>query len=474
MQSDHSTPATQSCVNFPNSSEDNVGEPSARTTSKKPLIVISKKDFCLFCEKCISGNNIQRHHCRNHHDQQLVKNMMELYEDDPKKNELMTTLRNMGNFKNNIRTLKAGKGMFVVCRETRGHEANDYLPCPYCKSFILKKHLWKHCKRCICKNASVDKFKVFVREGRRLLQGATADASNSKNSVLDPLWSSMHAGDIKVLIKNDEVISRYAYLRMQSFTLPNTKLRAASVNNVSGACRALGRLVNSCRQFLPDCYLTHLLTGQNFETVIEATRLLVFAGSADKNPLTLAQRIGNLLKKAITTKIALGVSSPDPDEYARLQKEATDFDKLYQSDWSFRINCVARRAKQIRDMGTLEEIPISEDLIKFKQFICNLLDTYYRVFVANTTADTYVALVLVLMVRIILFNKRRPHEVAELLVSHYQDSPDYHEDTSFEEGLRYEEKVLAKRFVLYIPVNKGKFLRPFFGRFGAKLRKTMC
>ena len=84
------------------------------------------------------------------------------------------------------------------------------------------------------------------------------------------------------------------------------------------------------------------------------------------------------------------------------------------------------------------------------------------------------ALVLVLMVRIILFNKRRPHEVAELLVSHIQDSPDYHEDTSFEEGLRYEEKVLAKRFVLYIPVNKGKFLRPFFGRFGAKLRKTMC
>jgi hypothetical protein len=88
----------------------------------------------------------------------------------------------LGIFNHNISVVKHKEGMFFVARSsTKTHCEENYLPCCYCMQFIIKRELYRHCKRCKLKEDS-DKSN-FAVDGRLVLDGALLAESTLPKSL---------------------------------------------------------------------------------------------------------------------------------------------------------------------------------------------------------------------------------------------------------------------------------------------------
>ena len=152
----------------------------------------SKKHACVFCgkldlkisrhlEKCKSGEKVI---------EILPKASRNKNSESQKKREhILNSLRNEGDFMYNVDVLKhirQGKQqctdeLIVARRPDKGkHQACDYLPCKFCLKFYIKSDLWRHCKNCTYSESPLShtekeptkESKSFISTGQKLLQGA--------------------------------------------------------------------------------------------------------------------------------------------------------------------------------------------------------------------------------------------------------------------------------------------------------------
>lgn len=121
-------------------------------------------NYCTFCEKPIESK-ISRHILSVHKLESRVSSVLLM----PKRSEarkvyLEVFLANEGNFRHNIDVLKNKTGFLAVGRrETKSdYKPRLYLPCSFCKKFILKETLWLHNKNC-----TVNKFFTQERQNVR-------------------------------------------------------------------------------------------------------------------------------------------------------------------------------------------------------------------------------------------------------------------------------------------------------------------
>jgi len=119
---------------------------------RKRVVAVAKKQtwdkchYCTFCEKGIVGK-IQRH-LVGVHDNEQVNEIKVLPKQSKERSVLLQRLINDGNYKHNIKVMKAGEGQLVVGRrsEVKGRTASQYTVCVYCRKWLLKSNLWNHVK----------------------------------------------------------------------------------------------------------------------------------------------------------------------------------------------------------------------------------------------------------------------------------------------------------------------------------------
>ena len=105
-----------------------------------------------FCSKCIHSK-MARQLLGVHSDKPKMRDIKLLTKQTKERNVELEILINEGNLKHNMEVLKAGCGQIVVARRSsiqHQHEncAKDFLPCEYCKKFVLKSSLWFHSQNC--------------------------------------------------------------------------------------------------------------------------------------------------------------------------------------------------------------------------------------------------------------------------------------------------------------------------------------
>lgn len=191
--------------------------------------------------------------------------------------------------------------------------------------------------------------------------------------------------------------------------------------------RQLARLLNTINAGLPDSLVfKDYLNAEHFDSVVHATEelcgvLVTADGYRAFGTPSLALRLGHLLVKLADVRNGRCLREKD-----RIGKEdAEDFLTLHKSEWTDAIPCNARRTLKRKKDQQVNFLPLTDDLLKVRNFMLQEMKTPSDTVVSYTTYRTWRRLARVLMSRLILFNKRRGGEVSKLLLSTYVDRPDW-------------------------------------------------
>ena len=352
-------------------------------------------------------------------------------------------LSNEGNFKHNVDVLQKKNGFLVVGRrQVRGNEfqVGDYLPCIYCKKFIQKKTLWLHSRNCSVKSLTTNQDEDSsnaVRLSRRLLSSAVMDEFESGTAKL---LSRMQPDKITEQVKNDELIMRYAALKVESLGREQDQ-KIGDIYRVSQACRTIARVVIRCREKDPSIKdLDAVITPAKFDLVVSSTKSLC---TDEKNAPSLGKLVGNNLAHVIEVKKGVALRFRNEQRLV----EAETFHKLFKSEWNFRVNSVYLKMSNTLRRQKPKTIPLTEDLQKINNHISTEMEKTLSSLRDSSSSQMWTKLAKLTLCRLILFNKRRRAEVKDLKVQDYQSRPNWQKEQrgEFEMSLSVSDKMLAKR-----------------------------
>ena len=289
-----------------------------------------KSNYCVFCEKEIKSK-IARHLLQCHLDQTEVYEVSLLAKNSEERVLRLEMLANEGNFKHNVDVLRGGSGDIVIARRSSNPVSTDvenYVPCEFCKKFMLKRLLYNHVKTCKVKlhkassandvpqgldlNTEDDATneRNYIRRGEMLLRSVMGD---TEDQTLQQLFSRMHDDEVTTVVKSDSLLMRYGSLELESLG-PADVQKTKDIHRVSQRIRTLARLLTECRKVKPIPSFSSLLTCSNFDAVIRAAKAMSFEESTS---YTLASKLGNYLGHIVLVKIGAAMRSGDAKKEGR-------------------------------------------------------------------------------------------------------------------------------------------------------------
>ena len=187
-------------------------------------------------------------------------------------------------------------------------------------------------------------------------------------------------------------------------------------------------LLQSVGTFTP---LTTFITPGGYDKVEQAARQLAL-----KSP-QLGLSIGHYIKQICLQKIALAIKEKCYEDLA----EAEDFKKLYESSWSNFVAAPTSRRQRLMQLNKAAELPLTSDVMKVTDYLKRCVDAQLKL--ERVEIDK---LIKVTLASIILFNKRRPAEVAQLKFEDVEAACNKEEDNiELQKSLNETERRLAKQ-----------------------------
>ena len=148
--------------------------------------------------------------------------------------------------------------------------------------------------------------------------------------------------------------------------------------------------------------------------------------------------IGGYVKKLILLKISSAIMHDNQDK----QKEAEKFRYLFDAHFTSEVSAVAGKRQKLRRLNKPEDLPEESDM--------SALNAYVKKQILDSTADQdTVRLSKVVLAYLILFNKRRPSEVAEITTVSYlaEAYRNINDNQEILKSLSVSERLMSKRFV---------------------------
>ena len=441
---------------------------------KEPIIISKKaaKDgcknrydkfhYCLFCEKKLS--KIARHLLSVHKSHPRVLPISMLPKRSKERICMLQELENMGNFTHNVKVLQKKEGELVIYRRQSPahksqHDLTNYVPCEICLRFLFKGNLWAHRQKCKkmtvaesteddydnsddneCGNEDLKdiepKMRNAVRQARTLLNSAVM---RNEDDYLSKMVVRMQQDDITEIVRTDHVIRRYAGLRMASLGAEEVQ-KVNDVYRVSQGARTLARLVKEARKKKCQMTMNKLLTVDHFDLIVECVKTLTY--EKERPSLTLGRFMGNLLGHALQSKRGIALRNRDDRSYEETKK----FQELFGEEWNLRVNSSAVKLINKKKRSQVETIPLTEDLKNLTNFIKDKLRETTTDLQNSPSQANWKNVAKFSLVRLLLFNKRRVSEVAELKVEDFLNRPIWmQEEGEIEKSLSTTDRLLASR-----------------------------
>ena len=153
----------------------------------------------------------------------------------------------------------------------------------------------------------------------------------------------------------------------------------------------------------------------------------------------MALTLGHYLKQIFLLKLSLGIST----ENATMKAEATDFKQLFEAHWTATVSSVANRRIKLRALNKPIVTPATADLITLKAFLERELEAATEN--CNPSYEEWKVAAQMVMVRVVLFNKRRITEVEELHLLDFSSRSSSSENQEIVDSLDATEQALVKR-----------------------------
>ena len=408
---------------------------------------------CNFCEKRVL--EYARHLKQVHMGKAEVKEIFSL---PPKQRRgPLSVLRGKAILIYNERVKRSGSGRVIVSRRTsRARDVDEYLPCPDCNLYMVRKQLWRHNRRCPAKTRNVKQVPPEVVRGRRsvvsvaktLVEDEGCRGDNVEFEFKSKVLSHMHIDKVSRTVKHDSLIRKYGVRLFRRFGA----YRAAEI---SQKMRKLGRLLlivnKNSKAWMS---LNKCLQGKHFDAVLSATEKLCQpsshpTGRSTFRRPTVGLRMGEALVTCAGLKKREGIKRGDEV----MKEEAAAFLSLHDSDWKDMISCRAHISLKLGKFDKHVPLPVTSDLVKLKEYLDNQMTLLMSALSHKSDYGTWRTLLEITLAFIVTFNKRRGGEASKLLLRSYTDRPNWSDSANEEivSGLSEVEKVLLKRYIDNLP-----------------------
>lgn len=346
----------------------------------------------------------------------------------------MAVLRKRGNFLQN----RGNSSLRPVKRvSTTNSNTEDYLPCSHCFGYYKKRFLYRHTKRCTENpHAGSKKRQTSQSDGHTtLLMGTLLKHDDLLKKELFP---RMRAGKINMVVKKDFLICNYGYSYLKG------RRSKGNLDLVRQDMRRLAKLLEFARLKNTSVkQLIDLLRPCHFQMIINGVNVIARynADTETYESPTLAINFGTLIKKCCDLAIIhlLQVSNTESQ-----RKEIKILKTLIESQWANEVSAQASANLNEKKWNKNELIPLTAELKKLNDFLTTTANTTYSHLQTHEDDQlAYITLKDVLYCQIILLNRRRPAEVAQLKVSTFNSvNLDIKSAGEFENCLTDTEKIL--------------------------------
>ncbi|KAL3854014.1 hypothetical protein ACJMK2_013298 [Sinanodonta woodiana] len=347
---------------------------------------------CLYCGKLLKHKIVEHLNAKHCNETEVAK---ALAKSGKLRAHAIEKIKHMGNYKHNIKVINLQNGNLIVAKRSATDQNYDqYLPCIYCLGFFKKGDLWKHGRSCKfkCPNATGNETSMQARS--KLLLSSTVE-SRCKN--LSPILDSMHSDEVYGFLKNDNLILSFGKILFE-------KLGIRRKHNISQRMRQLARIKISLE---PKCdQLADIICGKQFDNVVNATNTLCNKIQNNEKVFVfekpgLALRLGHNLMKCAQIKRGNALRNDDESGY----KEASRFLELKDAEWADKISSIA--------LTTLKTNKFN------KNDLLQPLSTFITEIKTNQTYTIWRQLAETTLAKVVIFNKIRGGEAAQLLLETY-------------------------------------------------------
>ncbi|KAG5863048.1 hypothetical protein JTB14_030290 [Gonioctena quinquepunctata] len=252
----------------------------------------------------------------------------------------------------------------------------------------------------------------------------------------------MRADKISLIAKKDTLICNYGYSYLKG------RRSKGNLDVVRQNMRRLARLLkfaqNENREMIN---LIDLLRPSFFKTIIAGVNEIACYNSETdiyESP-TVAVNFGTLIKKCCDLAYIYLLQIPNTnDERKKLKILKT----LVTSQWANEVSAQAASNLNAKKWNKDELIPLTSDLMKMNNFLQETSEAMYnKILVDENNYLAYNTLKEVLYTQIILLNRRRPAEVAQIKVQTYTSvNLDSRNENEFENCLTETERVLLTSY----------------------------
>lgn len=397
-----------------------------------------KLNYCFFCDKDVT--HFVRHILTWHSTELTVQKILSLPPKSRERRNIIASLRKKGNYVVN----RTSDSLRPVKRLNTSDVSNndDFLPCSYCLGYYKRKSLYRHTKRCAENTVRSDRRQTAQSDGQLIL--LAGDLLKHDQLLTKELFPRMRADRINFVAKKDMLICQYAYSYMKG------RKSKGNIDCVRQNMRRLAKLLEFCRQKDPKIKnLIDILRPSYFKLILDAVNCIAcYNPETDvyESP-TLAINFGTLLKKCCDLAyIALIQKENTADQ----RKDLKILKKLIESQWADEISAQAGLNLNENKWNKDELLPLTSDLKKLNIFLKELADRSFNELHLNENKySAYTTLKEVVYTQIILLNRRRPAEVAQLNIDKFNainNLVDRSAHTEFEKCLTETEKILLNSY----------------------------
>ena len=376
-----------------------------------------KKQYCVYCSKCFG--KLPRHFQQKHANEIEVAEAISLPLKSVRRRLIWEKLRREGNYNHNSLVLETKRGEIVPLRRpSQSCSAERFLPCEFCKAFLVKRDLVKHEKNCNMKKIA-NEDPDLPRGNRRcqsrgaLLLPLSAKASDGlKRDIL----SYMNTDKVSSIIRADDLIIEFG--NRLHFKNGHHRHRWQGIRE---RMRELGRLLSEVKEEDPEIEcLTDCMTPSNFKIVIKSIHNICgFDQNSHiyKTP-SLALKIGHSLKQCANILIGMAMEG---DQSTQIKSDAEDFVRLCEMNWKHSVSSHALRTLYTKKFNKPSMLPLADDLKKFQNYLLRRAEECIEQLDRAVDSRTWIDLSRVTLTQVILFNRRRGGEAERIPLSTFVD-----------------------------------------------------
>ncbi|KAI4455810.1 hypothetical protein MML48_8g00013055 [Holotrichia oblita] len=398
-----------------------------------------RRDYCIFCEKDVS--HFSRHVTTWHPSEIEVQRILSFKSKSNERRVALTQLRKQGNYVSNRITSKLRPVKRIETTKTAMKDS--FLPCKYCFGYYRKNSLYRHTKRCPSNTRSGSKKRQTAQSDGQTMMALNAMFKHDQ-LLKDKLFPRMRADDIALMAKRDLIICNYAYSYMKG------RKSKGNLDVVRQNTRRLAKLLIFAKEKhgseIKD--LCSILRPCYFSTVVEAVNEMAkYNIETDRyESPTLAMNFGTLIKKCCDIAYIHLIQLKEDTSVQR--KEVKIMKTLVESRWADEISAQAATNLHENRWNKEDLIPLSTDLKKLNDYITtNSEECYEKLQKNKEDFYCYTFFKELLYIHILLLNRRRPAEVAQIKVETYKSiNLEHSQNDEFLMNLTETEKILLKTY----------------------------